>query len=125
MLPNPKIFIPSVIIFTILFYTIVLSFCHAQEYTNEEYASAIRHAEGSWTYGIKSYSCKTESECRRICINSIKNNKIRFAKSHKSGETYIDTLAKRYAPICASNDPTGLNKNWKKNVLYWLAKENR
>ena len=34
-------------------------------------------------------------------------------------EDFIPYLASKYAPAGASNDPTGLNKNWTKNVSGW------
>lgn len=34
---------------------------------------------------------------------------------------YIEFLASRYCPIGADNDPQGLNKNWVKNVKYFLT----
>ena len=35
---------------------------------------------------------------------------------------YISFLGDRYCPISAANDPDGLNKNWKRNVLNWFMK---
>jgi len=33
----------------------------------------------------------------------------------------IDSFAKRWAPIGAKNDPKNLNKNWAKNVKYYMG----
>jgi hypothetical protein len=32
----------------------------------------------------------------------------------------IDAFAKRWAPVGASNDPNGLNKNWIKNIKFYM-----
>jgi len=32
----------------------------------------------------------------------------------------LDKFSERFAPIGASNDPTGLNKNWKSNVSHYM-----
>ena len=95
----------------------------AKEYTDTEIVNAIRKAEGTWTYGIKSIKCSTTAECRQICFNTVRNNRKRFAKyGHKDHPDFISFLASRYCPIGAENDPTGLNKNWQKNVRYFLNK---
>ena len=44
----------------------------------------------------------------------------RRAQRCKAGESDIDCLARRYAPVNAGNDPAGLNRHWIKNVLYFL-----
>lgn len=33
----------------------------------------------------------------------------------------LNAFANRWAPVGAENDPTGLNKNWVKNVQYWMG----
>lgn len=93
----------------------------AHAYTDEQYANAIKKAEGTWSYGIKSISCSTEIECRRICVHTIKNNKRRFKEyGYQNYPTFISFLGSRYTPINAGNDPQGLNRNWIKNVNYFL-----
>lgn len=37
-------------------------------------------------------------------------------------EKYLLSLANRYCPVGAENDPQGLNKNWIKNVTYHYNK---
>ena len=39
-----------------------------ENWTDEEIVNAIRKAEGTWTYGIKSVKCETEKECQKIEI---------------------------------------------------------
>jgi hypothetical protein len=101
------------------------SIVHA--YTDDQIVDAIRKAEGTWTYGIKSVSCQTEKECRQICKNTVRNNYKRWSQAGRKNAqgqtiTYLQFLANRYCPIGASNDPTGLNRNWLRNVTYFLSK---
>lgn len=95
---------------------------HAQEYTDEQIVNAIRKAEGTWTYGIKSIRCETTEACRKICLNTVKNNRKRFARIQEKRGDFIAFLGSKYCPVGAENDPTGLNKNWEKNVRYFLAR---
>lgn len=97
----------------------------AEEYTDTQIVNAIRKAEGTWTYGIKSIKCETEKECRQICFNTVKNNRRRysnFIKTNVSNKDFIAYLAGVYCPIGAKNDQNGLNRNWEKNVRYFLAR---
>jgi len=101
---------------------------NAHAYTNEQIADAIYKAEGGKQakkpYGILSVPCDTEEDCRAICINTIKNNRKRYADyGHTEYETYLGFLSSRYAPIEAANDPQGLNKNWLKNVEFFLKED--
>jgi hypothetical protein len=77
-------------------------------------ADAIFWAEGgpntNHPYGIlKKYKTTTP---RQACINTI-NHALRDWDG--SGD-FISFLGSRYCPVGAANDPTGLNKNWIKNV---------
>jgi len=86
-------------------------------------ADAIYWAENSkkYPYGIMSVTCKGEKDCRKICINTIKNQKKRYKRStNKRDSSYLKSLARRYAPIGVDNDPRGLNHNWLSNVMYFL-----
>ena len=101
---------------------------YGQNWTDEAIADAIYKAEGGVKakkpYGILSVECNGEAECRVICLNTIRNNRKRYADyGYKTYDTYLEFLASRYCPIGADNDPKGLNKNWLKNVLYWLNKQ--
>ena len=65
-----------------------------------------------------------KAEARAICKRTVERTLYsRRAQRCRAGELDIDCLARRYAPGNASNDPNGLNKNWKKNVLYFLNHE--
>ena len=87
-------------------------------------ADAIFFAEGGTfaakPFGILSVSCEGYGECRKVCLNTIRNNWKRFNDyGHKTHPDYLSFLASRYAPIGVSNDPKNLNQNWLKNVRYF------
>jgi len=113
------------IILTILFLLITST---SFAYTDEQIVNAIYKAEGGnraeYPYGIRSVTCEGELECRKICFNTVKNNRIRYAEyGRHSYSDFIEFLASRYAPLNAGNDPKGLNKNWIKNVNFFLKKD--
>lgn len=95
----------------------------ASNFSNQELANAIFKAEGGYKakylYGIVSVPYKDEAGARRICLNTIRNQYKRHAR-HNCGKDYLQCLADRYCPINASNDPSGLNKNWLRNVCWFL-----
>lgn len=87
---------------------------HASEIDIEKLANAIYKAENSkkHPYGIlKKYKTTTP---RQACINTIKSNLKRW---NGKGD-FILYLSRTYAPIGASNDPSGLNRYWVSNVKY-------
>jgi hypothetical protein len=45
----------------------------------------------------------------------------RWVKAGKKGD-FLESLARRYCPVGADNDPNGLNKHWLKNVTAWTRK---
>lgn len=100
--------------------------CYAGNYTDDQIADAIFKAEGenaTYLYGIRSVKYQDEEEARQICLNTIRNNRRRYKDyGHKEFSTYLEFLAARYCPVGAKNDPKGLNKNWLKNVKYFLMK---
>lgn len=95
----------------------------------ERLAQAIFRAEGgaktSFPYGIKSIPIrgKTPSErqnyARKICKNTIRKNYFRWSKAGKPGN-FIDWLGDRYCPPQIDKDG---NKNWKKNVRFFLREQ--
>jgi len=97
----------------------------AQEYGNAQIVNAIYIIEGGpnaqYLYGIRSVHYDDEAEARRICFNTVRNNRARFARQSKY-DNYLDFLASRYCPIGAANDPRGLNVNWLRNLRYYLNK---
>jgi len=90
----------------------------AETFSNEQIADAIYLAEGgaktNHPYGILT-KYKTTTP-RQACINTIAH-----AKRDWNGQgDFIEFLGSRYCPIGAKNDPTELNKNWVKNVKFFL-----
>ena len=87
-------------------------------YTDNQIANAIYRAENSvkYPYGIKSINTHGNKDyARKICLNTIRNNRVRFAKQTKYKD-FIEFLGSRYCPVSAHK----LNRNWVKNVKYWL-----
>lgn len=87
-------------------------------------AEAINQAEDSnaHPYGIMiKYKHTTP---RQACLNTIMHRYHDWLKAGSKGD-FIESLSKTYAPIGASNDPTGLNKNWVKNVKFFYGKFER
>lgn len=99
----------------------------AEEYSAMEICDSIYRAEGGakaqYYYGIRSVKYDNLAEAQRICLNTVRNNKRRYALAGSKGE-FLQFLANRYCPIGADNDPKGLNKNWLKNVKFYLEKNN-
>jgi len=89
-------------------------------YTNEQIADAIYLAEGGaktrHPYGILT-KYKTTTP-RQACINTI----IHAQKDWNGEGDFIEFLGSRYCPVGAENDPTGLNRNWVKNVKFFLGR---
>jgi len=96
-------------------------FCcaHASEYTDNQIADAIYHAEGgaktSHPYGILAHYKHTTP--RQACLNTIAH-----ARRDFKGGDFIVFLGNRYCPVGAKNDPTGLNRFWIRNVKFYLVK---
>lgn len=99
----------------------------AQEpiFSEAQIADAIFRAEGgnkaTYLYGIRSVKYSSPEEAREICLRTIRNQKKRHAE-HQCGLSYLECLAKRYAPVSAENDPKGLNSNWLNNLKFFLEK---
>ena len=102
-----------------------ISLAHAtEEWTNEKIADAIYLAEGGRKaispFGILSVKCEGYDACRRICLNTIHNQRIRHS-NHNCRLTFLECLANRYAPTKnATNDPNKLNRFWLSNIRYFL-----
>jgi len=86
----------------------------------DKIADAIYKAEGGaktrHPYGVLSVKVRDAAEARRVCKNTI-SRVYRVWSDGKKAETFVNTLADVYCPPSA--DPVG-NKNWKKNVNYYL-----
>lgn len=85
----------------------------------EKIVDAIYKIEGGartrHPFGILSVACNGYSDCRRVCLATVKNNFRRWEKAGRPGD-YLEFLARKYAPIGAENDPGNLNRNWLKNL---------
>jgi hypothetical protein len=98
-----------------------------EAYDSIRLCDAIYKAEGgakaTYLYGIRSIPYKDASEARRICLNTINNNKGRYYKQTRYKD-YLDFLASRYCPTTGnlSKAEKELNGNWIKNVRYFYER---
>ena len=75
-------------------------------------------------FGVLSVPCYDYETCRRIAHNTVVKNFKRWQDAGEPGE-YLEFLSKRYAPMGAENDSQNLNRNWLKNVRYFLEKNEK
>ncbi len=112
------------LIFIIVILISMLWISKCQAFTDEQIADAIYLAEGGhraeYLYGIRSVKYTDEADARRICLNTIRNQRKRHA-INEPNIPYLESLAKRYCPVGCEND-TGTNKYWLKNVRYFLER---
>ena len=90
-------------------------------------AQAIKQAEGNpRNFGVLSVPTANKEEAEQVLNNSIRNSIIRWVQA-KQPIPFSEFMQKRWAPIGATNDPKGLNKNWLGNVegalLQYLGEE--
>ena len=95
----------------------------------EKLVEAIGKAENSvkYPYGIKSINTHGDKVlARRICLNTVNNNLARWQWARQQGDTrdFIEFLGARFCPVNATDDPTGLNKNWIRNIRFFLSEIN-
>ncbi len=106
-------------------------YASAVTYTDGQIADAIYKAEGgkkaSHPYGIMSVPYKNEADARRICLNTIRDNRKRYAEyGHREFPTFLEFLASIYAPTRGkgiTRSAKKLNGNWLRNVRFFLEKE--
>lgn len=95
-------------------------------YTVSQYADAIYKTEGGshtrHPYGV--LTTYKHASPRQACINTVLHQYRLWARYGAHGD-FLSYLAMSYAPIGAGNDPTGLNKNWVKNVKWFLEHPER
>ena len=97
---------------------------HAKDDYVNRVVEAIYHAEGvnsRYPYGILSVKVRSKAEARKVCYEVV-NWRYAMWQSMDTGESFIEYLSKSYCPIGAKNDPRGLNRNWQKNVNFYLNK---
>lgn len=91
----------------------------AQGYSDEQIVNAIYRAEGAakaqYAYGIRSIPYRTIADARRICFNTVRNNRKRFARQTRYTD-FLEFLGSRYCPVSAHPK----NRYWIKNVRYYL-----
>jgi len=100
--------------------------CKAENYTDEEICQAIFYAEGgykaTYLFGIRSVPYTDYKEAKKICMNTIRNNRKRYKEyGYKQYKTYLEFLSSKYCPVGCEND-NGTNKYWLDNVKYFLNK---
>jgi hypothetical protein len=119
-----KFYVVAFLVVTGLLFFVLIARGEEVGYTNDQIANAIYKAEGgdktSHPYGILAHYKHTSA--RQACINSIKSARKRFANQSKDKD-FIHFLSLTYCPVGAKNDPRGLNRNWVKNVHYFLGRE--
>ena len=113
---------------------ILMSSCNPKpgfgaKYTNQEYCQAIYMAEGGekseYPFGIRSVRCEGYEECKRICENTVQNNRQRFREyGHQKYASFIEFLGSRYAPVTGriTRKERRLNPNWLRNAKFFLNK---
>lgn len=95
----------------------------ADNWTDEQIANAIYKAENSkrYPYGIKSINTYGNAVyARKICLNTIRNNRKRFTKQTKYKD-FLEFLGSRYCPTTIKSE-YHLNKNWVRLVKYFLER---
>lgn len=97
----------------------------ASEIVNVELlVDAIKRAENSQKhpYGILKPYCRAgdpDGQCRKGCWQTVRKWLPKL--EHDSVDEFIDKFGDIFCPVGASNDPKGVNKNWKKNVKYFYT----
>ena len=93
---------------------------------NNDLADAIYKAEGggsiSHPYGILSHYQHTTP--RQACLNTIAHAEKRWERAGRPSD-FVEFLAATYCPVGAANDPSGLNRNWVKNVKHFMQVKNQ
>lgn len=118
------------LLFTALIMALVFGcgkMAHASEtiagYSTDQWADAIYKAEHSKNhpYGIMIKYVHTSP--RNACKHTLAHYWRDYSKlpyKTRQSKRFLTYAQERYAPIGANNDPTDLNRNWQRNVEYWL-----
>lgn len=80
-----------------------------------KFADCVKLIENSdkYPYGVKSIKVKNEQEARKITINSIKNNYVRWYRSGRTNDFRV-FYSLRWCP--PQSDKIG-NRNWQRNIF--------
>lgn len=88
----------------------------------ERVVEAIYRAEGGrktrHPYGVLSVK---SNDPRRTCYEVVNWRYAMWVTMPAPKPDFITYLSRSYCPIGAKNDPRGLNRNWVKNVSYFMA----
>jgi hypothetical protein len=102
---------------------------YAEEYTDTEIVNAIYKIEGgakaTFAYGIRSVHYSTVAEARRICFNTVRNNRKRYAQyGYREYPDFLSFLQSRYCPTKGklSRAEKKLNGYWLNNLKNQLRK---
>lgn len=83
---------------------------------------AVDTAEGGGDALIKAVNCtpginaKTRDKALEVSCRTLNHARRDFIATHDLEPLFAEFLAKRWAPVGATNDPKGLNRNWLANV---------
>jgi hypothetical protein len=118
-----KFYIVASLIVNIIVLLIFCGIAKAEDWSDSEIADAIYLAEGGKKakvpFGILSVKCNGYAECRQVCLNTIRNNRKRYAAyGYKQYKTFLEFLWHRYCPP----EIYPKNKFWLRNVRFWLKK---
>jgi hypothetical protein len=96
-------------------------------YSTVEVCDAIYRAEGGskamYLYGIRSVHYQDITEAQEICMRTVRHSRNRWIKAGKP-EDFIIWLSRTYCPLSDRRDIHGLNKNWVRNVNYFINHKN-
>ena len=102
------------------------------------FIGAIRKTENGGEgkeFGVLSVSAPNYEDQLRVCCQTVRHRLIAYDMDDQSLVSYtapngdivviyspafITYLASIYAPSGANNDPNSLNRNWSRNVSWWL-----
>jgi hypothetical protein len=111
------------IILTFFFLLIITNIARGEEYySNDAIADAIYWTEGglktNFPFGIKSVYCSGYDDCRKVCINTIQKNRVRYSEyGHRQYKEFLAFLGSRYCPISENGC-----ENWLPNLKFYLKK---
>ena len=104
----------KIVVFVISFLLLASTAFASETKFESSLLNSIRKAEGNKNYGVISVKCKDGKDCRKVALNTIRNQYRRFAEENKVA--FLKSLAERYCPI-GSNTDDGTCVNWFPNVL--------
>lgn len=84
----------------------------------ERLVDAIGKAENSKAHPFGIMQTYRHTTPRQACLNTVHSAEKRWLAAGSKGD-FIEFLSKTYAPVGAKNDPSGLNRNWVKNVRWF------